>query len=455
MKILFLSYAFPPVAAVGAKRITRFCRHLPAHDIEPIVLTVDEDVYEEVDPTYAPPAGVQVVRTPVAGGRLDRYIRSVKLSPQIISHHGVQTYSGGRNGNRDFRRRFSDLVRPQILGLMWIPDRRRNWHGPAVKEGSRLLESEPIRAIISSGPPHSAHLIARDLKRKYGIPWIMDFRDAWMCNPWREIDGLPRWRNWIDARLEKSCIVLADAVVCVAEEMRADFTYMYPDAPASRFVTITNGFDLAELSSAASEPAPARRLCLHLGSLYGDRKIDNFCRALSQLVLRGEIDPASFHVLFVGTLENEFIDAARQSAPELVDAGVIEFRSTVSWEEGQRLLMRASGALLVQGHHQQTLPAKLFEYIAAGKRVFAVVNGGAIGRVLDELNIGGWADPDDVSAIAARFREFAAAPELAPEQVRAKAQRYEFRSLTAQLAGLIHAVAAGPLAARSRPRGKK
>lgn len=447
MKILLISYAFPPVAEVGGKRIARFCRYLPSNGVEPIVLTVDQGDYEAVDPSYAPPAGVRVVRTSVASGRLDRYVRSVKLSPPAVPGSALQEPSRGRRGKRDLRRRFADAVRPQILGMMWIPDSHYNWHGPALKEGSRLLESEPIRAIVSSGPPHSAHLIARNLKRKFGIPWIMEFRDAWMCNPWRELLGFPRWRDWTDARLERSCVRLADAVVCVTDEMRVDVQRMHPECPGSKFLTITNGFDLAELPLARPEPAPGRRLFLHLGTLYGDRKIDKFCRALSQLVLRGEIDPTRFQVLFVGTMGTEFIDAARQSAPELVEKGVIEFRSRVNWEESQQLLMRAGAALLIQGHHQQTLPAKLFEYIAAGKRVFAVVNGGAIGRMLDELNIGNWADPDDVSAIAARFREFAAAPELAPEEVRAKAQQYEFRSLTARLAEVIHALTAEPLRA--------
>jgi glycosyltransferase involved in cell wall biosynthesis len=446
MKILLISYAFPPSTEVGGKRIVRFCRYLPSNGIDPIVLTVDQAVYEAVDPSYAPPAGVQVVRTSVGAGCLDHYVRSVKVSPQVPSQQPLHVPSSGSNGKRDLRRRVAEFVRPHILGLVWIPDSHRNWHEVALKEGSRLTESQPIQAIVSSGPPHSAHLIARDLKRKYGVPWIMDFRDAWMCNPWRELLGFPRWRDWTDAWLEKGCVRLADAVVCITDEMRADFVRAYPDSPASKFVTITNGFDVAELSPADPEPAPQqRRLILHLGTLYGDRKIDNFCQAISRLVAQGDVDPSSFKVLFAGVMEKSIVDAARQSAPELVASGAIEFRSRMPWEEAQRLLRRSSTALLIQGHHQQGLPAKLFEYIAAGKRIFAVVDGGAVGRLLDELKIGCWADPDDVSAMAARLREFMEAPALSPDEVRARGQQYDFRSLAEHLAELISAVAVQPV----------
>jgi len=203
---------------------------------------------------------------------------------------------------------------------------------------------------------------------------------------------------------------------------------------------------VAELSPADPEPAPQqRRLILHLGTLYGDRKIDNFCQAISRLVAQGDVDPSSFKVLFAGVMEKSIVDAARQSAPELVASGAIEFRSRMPWEEAQRLLRRSSTALLIQGHHQQGLPAKLFEYIAAGKRIFAVVDGGAVGRLLDELKIGCWADPDDVSAMAARLREFMEAPALSPDEVRARGQQYDFRSLAEHLAELISAVAVQPV----------
>ena len=295
-------------------------------------------------------------------------------------------------------------------------------------------------AIISSAPPYTCHLIARHLKRKYGLPWIADFRDAWMCDPWRDFAGLPRWRNWTDRWLENRCIASADAVVCITDEMRDDLRRLHRGCSPHKFITITNGFDEIELDQTSLPAVQNRRLFLHLGTLYGDRRIDNFCGALVTLMSRGDLDPASFRLLFVGDTEPSFIASARQHAPELFASGAIEFRPRVDWQEAQRLLMDASVLLLFQGHHKQTVPAKAFEYICAGKPIFAVVDGGALAQVIDSAQLGCWADPDDPSDIAAKFLQTLRLPHRSAHEIRYAARKYHFRFLTEELAGLIRAV---------------
>jgi len=322
------------------------------------------------------------------------------------------------------------------------PDEYWGWYFPAIRAAEELIRTQPIAAVLSTGPPWTPHLIARHLKKKHQIPWLADFRDPWTSDPWR--DSVPQWRQRIDRRLEASCLCLADLVLCVTDGMRTQFEEQFP-ASAAKFVTLTNGFDGSNSIKPRTTSQSSQRLFLHLGKLYGGRRIDTFCKALVDLMRSGMIDPARVKVLFVGENDPAIVAGAQQMAPELLQNNCIEFRPTVPWDEAQGFLDRADVLLIFQGDHRCGVTAKFYEYLQTGKPIFAMVTQGDLSAMLKTTCSGVWADPNDPEDIARKFMDALKLPLRSSEELERLKLLYHFRSLTERLAGWIQILTGRPL----------
>jgi hypothetical protein len=310
------------------------------------------------------------------------------------------------------------------------------------------VAAERIAAVFSSVPPYTAHLVARSLKKRLDVPWLADFRDPWTQSPLRQ--GLPGWRSWVDRRMESSCLRWADRVICNTDRLRTAFSRFHPEIAADKLVTLTNGFDDPLTTPPQAGARSGARLFLHLGSLYGHRRIDTFCRALTLLVGRKELDPESFKVLFVGDNDPSFVREAQAAAPELVVRGCIEFKSRISWEAADRLRWDAN-LLLLFFDDPLAVPAKFYEYLPTGRPILAVTPEGALTDVLERTGAGVWARPDDAAGIASKLLLAFGRPALpASEAQRRWAGEFHFRSLAGKLAGWVKDLAAQPAVGRPR-----
>lgn len=432
-RLLVISYSFPPNSEVGARRVAGLCRYLPAHGVRPVVLTVRQECYKLLDNTIPLPPGLSVERTGLRQTVLALYGR---LRAPLARNAG----SGGASpaASAGERRKRPSFLRRQLLTLLESPDIHRNWRSPATKAGGKLLKSGQFDAIFSSGPPWTAHLIARGLKKKYRLPWLADFRDPWAS---ASAPGLPRWRRSLDAYLEAGCIRSADLVICNTDALKQNFIARYPSLDAGKFFTITNGFEDA-LAGSAPAAHGATPMLLHLGSLYGQRRIDTFCLAVERLLSGGAVGPGAFKILFVGDTGDAFLRAAAQFAPQALQTGAIEFRSAVPWVSAQELLRGACMLLIFQGSHRMQVPAKFYEYLQTGKPIFAVAEEGALTGLLEATESGIWADPSDASDIAAKFLRALSLKSRAPEDVEQRwAGKYHYRELARNLAERIRALA--------------
>jgi len=204
---------------------------------------------------------------------------------------------------------------------------------------------------------------------------------------------------------------------------------------------LTSGEGRTESCSRTSRAEPVikqqRCLVLHLGDLYGGRRVDTFCQAVQNLVRSGKINPGSLTILFLGNNDPSILKAACQLAPELTQSKYIEFRDRVSWQEGQKLLAEADLLLIIQGNHRG-VTAKFYEYLATGKPILAIVREGPLGAMLRATGAGLSADPEDPAQISAKFLEALALPIRSPEEVQRTAGQYYFRTLAKQLAEWIH-----------------
>jgi glycosyltransferase involved in cell wall biosynthesis len=426
LKVLVIAFNFPPDSEVGARRAVGLCRYLPEFGIQPVVLTVEERFYSVRDETVPAPNGISVVRTPFANPshwyrRLKSHLRrNHKLSVAQEEASSALTKKG--------------FLRHQLLTLLRTPDEYWGWYFPAVRAAEELIRTQSIAAVFSTGPPWTPHLIARHLKKKHRIPWLADFRDPWALDPWR--GSLPQWRQRIDRRLEASCVRWADLVLSVTDGMRTQFAEQYPGS-AAKFVTLTNGFDGSKSIRPRTTSQSSQRIFLHLGALYGGRRIDTFCKALVDLTQTGIINPERIKVLFVGENDTAIVAAAQQVAPELLRNNCIEFRPRVPWSEAQRFLERADVLLIFQGDHRWGVTAKFYEYLQTGKPIFAMAMQGDLSAMMKTTNCGVWADTEDPEDIASKFIEVMNLPARSSEEVERVAQLYHFRSLTERLVGWI------------------
>ncbi len=445
-RVLFVTYCFPPDAAVGGKRPARFCRYLPEFGFAPIVLTIEERFYEAIDRSYPIPAGTEVVRTSVLRTPIDLYRawasrRERKASASEPASTPLDAGAAAPQAPAVPARGF----RAQLNALD-MPNENWGWYWSAVRAGSKILRAGGISAIVSSAPPWTCHLVARALKRRFHVPWIADFRDPWTFEPWRP--QVPAWRDRLDNALEAAIVRDADRVVAVVDGVRDEFRHKYADEPPEKFLTISNGYEGEEDGSHAATPHHPRVL-LHLGSLYGDRRIDGFCVALSNLIERGKVNAGDVHVLCVGPVSADIRSRAEAVAPQLIQKGVLEFRASVPFEEGQRLLRTADVLLLFQGGHKYSVTAKLYEYFAAGKWVFAVTSTGAISSLLAETGLGFCADPQDVGAIESALLRCLEMPAQLPPDRQEAHRRFHFRNLSKRLAEVIREIAGRQLMQRA------
>jgi Glycosyl transferases group 1 len=262
------------------------------------------------------------------------------------------------------------------------------------------------------------------------LPWIADFRDPWAhVLPEKQ---RPQWQRHFLERLEERCIYAADLILCNTERMRRSFQSHYADLEPSRFRTLPNGYDDVQVPT--SHEKDSRRVFLHLGSIYGLRRIDTFLQAITELMRSGRLTPDSFRLVFQGDVSAESLLAAERDCRDLMIKGCLEFRPRVSWSDAQGLLWSADRLLLFQGQHALQVPAKFYEYLQTGIPIFAVTEEGALSELLTSTRSGLWAKPENPAPIAERFMQVLEMPRHSPDYIERNLNaKFHFRYLSAQL----------------------
>ena len=172
MKVLIVTYYWPPSGGSGVQRWLKFVKYLQEFGVEPIVYTVSNPKYAIMDASLANeiPKNVTILKQPIC---------EPNSLLNIFKKNKVKESAGFLNPNPSLLGKLLQYIRANYF----IPDARKFWVKPSVTFLSKFLEHNPVDAIITTGPPHSLHLIGLELKKKFDINWISDFRD-----PWTDID---------------------------------------------------------------------------------------------------------------------------------------------------------------------------------------------------------------------------------------------------------------------------
>lgn len=380
MKVLVLAYHFPPCASSGTYRSLHLVNALARAGHEVTVLTAAEADHRPDCPsdpallaTIQP--GVDVVRSPVPllkdwplalRNRLWR--RRPGAGAPAGGGGGVGGgLGGGISGGRRRARPWS-AFKDLVTGCMEVPDLEVGWLPGAVRRGLARIRAGGCDVIYASGSPWTAFVIGTSLKRRTGVPLVVDFRDPWVSNPmFRRKTGTERR---LGAWLERRVVRTADRVVCNTEPLRRDFRTRFPGLPEGRCVTITNGFD-------AYVPAVGRgeRLTItHAGGMYWPRSPKGLLQAVADLIEAGRVPADGIRIRLVGELT--FGDAETAAlADRAVAEGWLQLTDRVPNAEVGAILQASDVLCLIQHGYPLQVPRKLFDYLAFGKPLLAIVDG--------------------------------------------------------------------------------
>jgi glycosyltransferase involved in cell wall biosynthesis len=401
-QVLLVSYHFPPDASVGGFRCQKFAKYLPAHGWTPQVLTVRERYHPLQDAgRLRDIARVEIHRTRMLPSPLTVLLGARNALLRALGRGDLLDRRLAANARMTFDQRdrptegLAARLRRLVLSTGRMPDNQVGWVGPAVLTALRLRRRRSIRAVFTSGPPHSAHLVGLWLKRLSGIAWVADLRDPWVDSPQVPAGLRSGLSDRLEARMERAVIRAADHVVLLTDHLRDSLRQRYPEEPAEKFVTITNGFDgqdFAALPPIAPEPVFT---VVHAGTLYYRRSPQALIAALGALVASGRIPRADIQVVFAGEIADGHDIAGLAASGPL--AGVVRITGSLPHAEALAWMRRADLLCLFAQGQMEQIPAKAFEYLAAGAPILAVTGEGATSDLI--VKAGGTAVPDEAWAI--------------------------------------------------------
>ena len=376
MRVLIVSFSFPPTNVVGAIRVGKLARYLhrEGHDLR--VLTTDIGPDRSL-PLEIPKERVVYTDYQRREHRFARFLQSFWQRPAVAPNTGGERYPVETPARCKSLR---ESLRRQYNGLTNIPDSRRDWIKTAVLAGKRLIRRWKPNIIFASAPPFTGLIVARRLSRALEIPWVADLRDPWVDNPYY-IE--PAWRKPIDAAIENTTLRSAAVLVTVspiwAEQLRR--RHRKPTE------VIYNGYAAEDFPEAPQGPDQGTPLTIrYTGSIYpGFRDPSAVFAAIAMLpdALRDRV-----MVQFYGDSREEILALAEQHGirDRVVASPPVPYRCSLE------LQINADVLLLLQwsdARDEGNLPGKIFEYFYARRPILLIgYEQGVAARLIRERGAG-------------------------------------------------------------------
>ena len=405
---------FPPAGGGGVQRSLKLAQYLPALGVETHVLAPDDPKWVHRDPELRVPTQAWIHRA--------RYIgpRGRKPAEELRATDGLQRA----------------LVQAQVTARrLLVPDASVTWNLTAIPAAIRIAKRESIDVVITTSPPGSVHFVGAAVQRASGTRWIADLRDPLVANQHRRDDtAAARARQAANEQVARLVARNADAVTCVSEAIADEVRGLGARGPVR---VIANGCDFDDFAGLEYEPAPRFRIT-HTGSFFGKRDPRPFLQAFHDAGLDAV-------ARFVG----DFRSSDREWAEALDLGDRLEIVDYLPRADSLRL-QRDSEALLLLvpdagGRGKGVLSGKVFEYIAAGRPILAVVPpDGAAADLVRETGSGVVVAPDDVDGIRAALVElharFANGGLPSVELATRDEERLSRRARVEEMAALIRAL---------------
>ena len=368
-KVLIITYYWPPAGGSGVQRWLKFSKYLRGFDIEPVIYTIDNPSYPILDKSSESeiPKDLEILKQAI-------FEPNSMLS--FFGRNNKKESAGFLNPNPTF---FGSIIQ-YIRANYFIPDARKFWIQPSVNFLSNYLENNHIDAIITTGPPHSMHLIGLELKKKLGIKWISDFRD-----PWTEIDyfqQLPLTKKATKKHqdLEQEVLRKSDMVVVVGETMKEKFLKY-----SKRIKVLTNGFDTIE--DLSTQKLDEKFSITHVGLMNSDRNPTILWKVLNEISNTNPGFKNDLRIKLIGKIDDAVIQDLKVFGHEIIERiPYLDHKDVSKYQaSSQVLLLSINEVPSAKG----IITGKIFEYLQAKRPILAIgPEDGDAAMILKNTNAG-------------------------------------------------------------------
>lgn len=382
LKVLIITYYWPPAGGSGVQRWLKFTKYLRDFDIEPIIYTVKDPNYPQIDNSLEKdiPQDIKVLRQPIF--EPNNYLLKSK--------------------KKDAKETEFNNPSPSIIGKIlqyirinyFIPDARKFWIKPSVRFLSSFLKDSPVDAIITTGPPHSLHLIGLQLKRKLKLNWIADFRDPWTDIYYNSSFKMSDRTMRKHKQLESQVLDEADHIITTNFHLND----LYTARTKTKVSLITNGYDDEVIDKRALKRNEGFSLD-YIGYLPQESDPITLWKALQQIVSEYEDIAKDLKINLTG-------DINRVVQKSIRDHGLLnyaEFKGYVSHDKAVEMQHNANILLILiakSDQSKQITPGKIFECLQSKRPILAVgpTDGGAA-NILNTTKAGKIFDFEDVEGV--------------------------------------------------------
>ena len=363
-RVLVVTYYWPPSGGSGVQRWVKFAKYLPQEGWQPVIYTPENPEYTAIDHTLEAeiPHTVEIIRRPITEP-YDLYRKLMGKGASTDMKTLTAGASGGAvteisSGKKSFKQRLSLWIR----GNLFVPDPRVGWVKPSVRFLKKYLAEHPVDVIVTTGPPHSMHLIGQRLHKELGLPWIPDFRDPWSRMYY--LKHLPMSaRTWRRLRsMEQSVLDDCSTVLAVTPLVQEEFQAQTKTPVAM----ITNGYDGGDFEQAV-EPDGFFNV-VHTGLFAADGNPLNLWKALGIKAWADADFKAALRLRLVGKVDREVYDAIAEAGlkDNVVDLGYRDHLTAVREQLAATMLVLP---LRNDPEYRPILPGKLFRFFFRQLRV--------------------------------------------------------------------------------------
>ncbi|MEA3504287.1 MAG: glycosyltransferase family 4 protein [Bacteroidota bacterium] len=375
-KVLIITYYWPPSGGAGVQRWLKFAKYLPEYGIEPIIYTPSNP------------------ESPVND---DTLLNDIPKNLNIIKRRIFEPYSfykvfTGKTQNQKVNAGFIsehkktgllEALSVWIRGNFFIPDARKYWVTPSVKFLSDYLQKNPVDTIITTGPPHSMHLIGMRLKKQLNITWIADFRDPWTEVDYYHLLKIGKRADKLHHKLEKKVVSSADVVLTVSESWAGDLKKI----GAKKTKVITNGFDSTDFEN-LNNNIDNKFSIVHIGTIHKERNPHNLWKVLGELVSQNTEFRKKLKIRLIGKIDFSVIEEIEKNNLK----SYVERISYLPHSEIPAQMKRSRVLLLLISRFvgsKGMIPGKLFEYIASERPIIMLGNTqGDTAKLINKHNVG-------------------------------------------------------------------
>lgn len=425
-KILIVTYYWPPAGGPGVQRWLKFVKYLPDFGIQPIVYIPENPTYPIVDEQLVAEVSKDVII-------VKQKIKEPYRLAAFFSKKNTQKISSGIIPNKK-KQGFMERLLLWVRGNLFIPDARVLWVKPSVAFLETYIKEHSIDVLITTGPPHSLHLIGLALQEKVGVKWVADFRDPWTTIGYHKDLNLSPKAEQKHKQLERTVLQKADLILVTSPTTQKEFQAI----TLQPIEVITNGYDTEKIDK---QPLDEKFTLAHIGSLLSERNPKILWKVLQELCNEYPQFKADFQLKLIGKVSQEVLDSLQEFhlIDHLTNLGYLSHLEAVTEQRKSQVL------LLIEIDRLDTrciIPGKLFEYLVSERPIIGIgPKDSDFATILKETNTGvffEYAEQERLKALLLSYYHLYLEKNLKVNPV--GLQQYSRKSLTEKLVQTIQKI---------------